>query len=98
MKLINYSFKFGGIVRNTVKKFDFFSQRIMFTYKGETSFSTFIGGFISLLILAIIAIYSGYLVQVIVSRQNSNNSLSTEVVDLTVKDENYYPASFQIKF
>ena len=98
MKLINCAFKLGGIVRNTVRKFDLFSQRIMFTYKGESSFSTFLGGLISLLILAIIAIYSGYLVQIMVSRQNSNNSLSTEVVDLAIKDENYYPASYHIKY
>ena len=72
-----------------VKKFDLFSQRIMFTYKGDSSFSTFLGGFVSLIIFTVIGIYSAFLIQVMMNRGDSNNSLSTEVVDLTTYDENY---------
>ena len=91
MKLIDVTFKIVQIAKQIVKKFDLFSQNIMFTYKGESSFSTFLGGFVSLIILTIVAVYTGFLMQVMVNKQNSNNSLSTEVVDLTTHDENYYP-------
>ena len=95
MKVISIMLKLADIVRQIVKKFDLFSQKIMFTYKGESSFSTFLGGFTSLIILTIVAVYTGFLVQVMVNRQNSNNSLSTEVVDLNIHDENYYPAVYE---
>ena len=36
--------------------------------------------------------------QVMVNRTNSNNSLSTEVVDLTTYDQNYYPVDYGFAF
>ena len=89
MRPIDQVIKCWGVVQNMVKKFDLFSQRIMFTYKGDSSFSTFLGGFVSLIIFTVIGIYSAFLIQVMMSRGDSNNSLSTEVVDLTTYDENY---------
>ena len=83
--------KFIGAVHYSVRKCDLFSQRIMFTYKGEPSFSTFLGGFVSIAILTVIGVYFGFLMQVMINRSNSNNSKSTEVIDLTTHDENYYP-------
>ena len=68
----------------------------MFTYKGESSFSTFLGGFISLIILAIVTAYTGVLMQTMVNRQNSNNSLSTEVINLSTDDRVYKPVQMQI--
>ena len=89
MRPIDVIFRCGVVVQKTVRKFDLFSQRIMFTYKGDSSFSTFLGGFISLVIFTVIGVYSAFLIQVMINRSNSNNSLSTEVVDLTLNDENY---------
>ena len=90
MTIAQIAARVGGTIHNTVKKFDLFSQKIMFTYKGDTSFSTFLGGFVSLIIFSIICIYSVFLLQVMVNRENSNSSKSTEVVDLIVHDEDYY--------
>ena len=98
MRPIDVIFRCGGVVQNTVRKFDLFSQRIMFTYKGDSSFSTFLGGFVSLIIFTVIGVYSAFLVQVMINRSNSNNSLSTEVVDLTTNDENYYPTNYGFAF
>ena len=84
--------KFGRGFYTTVRKFDLFSRNIMLTYKGETSFSTFLGGFVSMLIFTIVWAYSGYLLQMMVKKQNSNNSKSTQVIDLTTNDQSYYPA------
>ena len=91
MNLIAIVSKLGGFTRNSVRKFDLFSQKIMFTYKGESSFSTFFGGLVSIVILSIVAAYFGYLMQIMVNRQSSNNYLSTEIVDLTTEDQDYYP-------
>ena len=74
--------KLWKVIYKFVKRFDLFSQKIMLTYKGETSFSTFFGGVVSLMILSIIWVYSIFLLQIMFNRQNSNNSKSTSVVDL----------------
>ena len=96
MKLIESILQFTEIVRLNVRRFDLFSQNVMFTYKGESSFSTFLGGLVSLVIMSVITIYSGYLLKEMVNRQNSNNYISSEVVDLSVNNKNYYPADFII--
>ena len=91
MKPLGVASKFCDFVSHSVRRFDLFSQKIMFTYKGESSFSTFLGGFVSLIILMVVAAYTGNLVQVMINRQNSNNSLSTEVVDLSTDSKLYKP-------
>ena len=91
MRPVDVLLKFFEFIRRHVRRFDLFSQNIMFTYKGESSFSTFLGGLVSLIILVIVAVYFGFLVQVMVNRQNSNNSLSTEVVNLSIDDNMYKP-------
>ena len=96
MKLVEGILQFTEIVRRNVRRFDLFSQNVMFTYKGESSFSTFLGGLVSLVIMSVITIYSGYLLKEMVNRQNSNNYISSEVVDLSVNNKNYYPADFII--
>ena len=83
-------------IQKTVKKFDLFSQTIMFTYKGESAFSTFLGGTVSLAIFTIVSVYSVVLLQVMVNRGNSNSSKSTEVVDLIAHDESYYKDWFKM--
>ena len=45
-----------------------------------------------MLIFAIVGAYSGYLLQMMVKKQISNNSKSTQVIDLTTNDQSYYPA------
>ena len=96
MKPLGVISKFCEFIWQSVRRFDLFSQKIMFTYKGESSFSTFLGGFISLIILAIVTAYTGVLMQTMVNRQSSNNSLSTEVVNLSTDDKVYKPVQMQI--
>ena len=62
----------------------------MLTYKGESSFSTLLGGIASLMIMAVVCVYAVFLFQIMINRENSNNSKSTEVVDLAIHDEDYY--------
>ena len=83
--------KFIGVIHYSIRKCDLFSQKIMFTYKGEPSFSTFLGGFVSVAIFIVVGVYFGFLMQAMITRSNSNNSKSTEVIDLTIHDEDYYP-------
>ena len=90
MKPIKVITLFGGTIYRSIKKFDLFSQRIMLTYKGETSFSTLIGGIVSLMIMAIVLVYAVFLFQIMINRQNSNNSKSSAFVDLVNEDEDYY--------
>ena len=63
----------------------------MFTYKGEPSFSTLIGGLISLVILSITGIYFAILMQAMIYREKSSISKSTRVVDLSTETQEYYP-------
>ena len=44
----------------------------MFTYKGESSFSTFLGGLVSIAILSIVGVYFIILVQAMINREKSN--------------------------
>ena len=81
---------FGKSIYKSIKKFDLFSQRIMLTYKGENSFSTLLGGVVSLIIMAVVWVYSVFLFQTMINRGNSNNSKSSAFVDLSVQDEDYY--------
>ena len=91
MKFVEIGSKAVRYIGIFIRKFDLFSQKIMLTYKGESSFSTVMGGLVSLAILTVVGIYTGFLMQTMVNREKSNNSLSTEVVDLITNDENYYP-------
>ena len=90
MSVIRFFTCIGGTFKRAVTKFDLFSQKIMLTYKGQSSFSTFIGGITSICILSLIAVYASFLFQTMINRQNSNNTLSTEVVDLITDDQDYY--------
>ena len=60
----------------------------MFTYKGESRFSTSFGGFISLGVLAAVGVYLSIQVQTMMDRSSSNNTLSTSVINLNIEDSN----------
>ena len=60
----------------------------MFTYKGESQFSTSFGGFISLAMLAAVSVYMTIQVQTMMSRSSANNTLSTSVINLNIEDSN----------
>ena len=60
----------------------------MFTYKGESHFSTSFGGFISLGMLAAVGVYLSIQVQTMMDRSSSNNTLSTSVINLNIEDSN----------
>ena len=99
MKTKNLLNNLAKILLRIVKRFDLFSQKkIQLTYKGESSFSTFLGGFVSIIIFTIVGIYSGFLLQVMTNRQKANNSKSTEVVNLNIYDEDYYPFDYGFAF
>ena len=86
---------FGGAerwVQNSIKKLDLFSKNIMFTYQKESKFSTFFGGCISLAILIIVGVYFVLLFKVMANKERSNNSVSTNIVDLSTNDQSYHPA------
>ena len=88
--------KFGEIVHKNIKKLDLFSQKIMLTYEGESSFSTFLGGLVSIIILVGVGVYSAFLLHIMYNKQDAHKTKSTEVLDLTIHDENYYPVRFVI--
>ena len=97
MKPIQIFAWFGRSIYRSIKKFDLFSQRIMLTYKGESSFSTLLGGVASLIIMAVVWVYAFFLFQTMINRGNSNNSKSSAFVDLSVQDEDYY-RNINLKF
>jgi Na+/H+ antiporter NhaC len=84
----------SGAVRyvyGSVKGLDSFSSPIAFTYKGEDTFKTLIGGITSMLILSVMAIYAYSLTQVMLYRKDTNKSKSTKIVDLVNSTEIHYP-------
>jgi hypothetical protein len=82
------AFKF---VYGSVKGFDSFSNQIVFSYKGEHKFKTFIGGIMSMAILAVMTIYTYSLAQVLWYRKDTNKSRSTSVVNLISSTETHFP-------
>ena len=91
MKLDQIVSNFATSVSNSIKKLDLFSQRIMFTYKGKSSFATLLGGSVSLAIFLMVGVYTVFLFQTMINRQKSNNTKSSEVIDLIKNDQSYYP-------
>ncbi len=88
----------SGAVRyayGSVKNLDSFSSPIAFTYKGENTFKTFIGGTVSMVILTIMTIYGYSLAQVMWYRKDTNKSKSTKIVDLANSTEIHYPGKSQ---
>ena len=94
MKLDQIASNLATTAANSIKKLDLFSQRIMFTYKGKSSFATLLGGFVSLAIFLIVGVFTVFLFQSMIERQKSNNTKSSAVVDLIKNDQSYYPVEF----
>ena len=70
----------------------------MFTYKGESQFSTCFGGFVSILILGAVSTYLSLLGKSMINRETSFNSLSTEIMDLSLNSNDYYLADYGFYF
>ena len=70
----------------------------MFTYKGNSEFSTLFGGLVSLAILSLVGVYFLFLMQTMINRSASNNTLSTEVINLNTEDQNYYLYDYGFRF
>ena len=70
----------------------------MFTYKGNSQFSTTFGGIVSIVILSTVWVYLSLLIQKMLDRANSNNTLSTEVINLNTNDQNYYLYDYGFTF
>ena len=71
---------------------------MLLTYKGESQFSTFIGGSVSIVIIVAVAYYFVTSIFTMVNRQNSNNTLSTKVIDLNTEDQDYYLEDYGFMF
>ena len=63
----------------------------MFTYKGESSFLTLLGGLVSIVILSVVGVYFVILIQAMMNREKSNISKSTREVNFSLEDQEYYP-------
>ena len=70
----------------------------MFTYKGESQFSTCFGGFVSILIIGAVSVYLSLLGKTMINRETSFNTLSTEVLDLSLNSQDYYLADYGFYF
>ena len=71
------------IARNRVKSLDSFSQPIELSYKGDTKYSTFIGGLTTIFILLIMVIYGASLFIALIRRSETRKSKNTIVNDLS---------------
>lgn len=85
-------------IQNSTRRFDLFSRNIMFTYKGESQFSTWFGGFVSILILWAVGVYLSILGKSMIYRESSKTSLSTEIIDLSLNSQDYYLADYGFYF
>ena len=63
-----------------------FSKPISFTYKGEESFSTLIGGVVSIVILGILMAYGAVKFMTMIYKADSNTSFNKIVTDLSSSD------------
>ena len=68
-------------------------MEILFTYKGDSQFSTFFGGFVSIAILSAVGVYLSILIQIMVNRDNSNNNTSTKMINLNSDNTQYHLSS-----
>ena len=62
----------------------------MFTYKGDSQFSTSFGGLVSIFILSAVCVYLSILMQTMVNRGRSTFNISTEVMNLNSDQTRYY--------
>ena len=69
--------------KEKVKCLDSFSQPIQLSYKGDTKYSTFMGGVSTIIILMIMLIYSISLLIALVERSETRKSKNTIVNDLS---------------
>ena len=61
----------------------------MFTYEGDSKFSTSFGGFVSIGILSAVWVYLYTLVITMIKRDNSTFNISTEIVNLSSDTTQY---------
>lgn len=69
---------------------DVFGEKVTLTYKGESSFKTYPGATISLLVIGIMLVYSVYRTYVMLHKINPEVSKKSFLRDLNVA-ENYKP-------
>ena len=66
------------------KSLDIFGQKVTLTYKGEEHFKTFLGAFVSLLVLATILAYTIYRGYIWVQKINPDVSKKSLIRDLSM--------------
>ena len=72
MKVFNYTL-------NKLKKADYFGAPISLNFKGETTFKTSIGGALSIIILLGLLAYTGFLMSVMINRDNTSLNVVTQI-------------------
>lgn len=78
--------KLGKAIFNKMKDYDMYGRSITFTYKGEEEYKTYIGGFISVIILTIMAIYFYLQITTLIFKKDTSKATVSLVRDL-LKDE-----------
>ena len=81
-----------------VKNCDLFPQNILLTYKGNDKFTTFFGGVVSILIMALLFVYGVSLFIIMINRADSSKSKSTEYRNLREYDHDIYPYEKGFRF
>ena len=62
-----------------VKQSDYFGTPVSLNFKGETKFKTVVGGVVSLSILIGLLIYTGFLMNVMIKREDSSLNVVTQI-------------------
>ena len=83
MGLGNFRMNVSRWMKNKIKQCDVFSQPVELSYKGQTKYSTFIGGCASLIIIIVMVIYATSLLIALVYRSETRKSKNTIVQDLS---------------
>ena len=90
-------------ILDKIKWFDMFGNDIKFTYKGNAKYNTFLGGWVSIGIFAVMILYANLLISVMVNNSDSLKSTNRLVRNLASNDtalmlnETDFSIAFSIK-
>jgi hypothetical protein len=77
-------------LKKSFKSVDLYGEKIELTYKGEGTYKTNIGAFVSLVLIFILGAYLIYRALVMFTKQGTNVNKSNFIVDLNLEDA-FYP-------
>ena len=82
--------KFGSFTRETIKSQDNYSQTVTFSFNGQDSFTTFLGGITTILIKMAVLIIAILLTIAIFEKGNTSTSINKIIKDITNDNEKHY--------